>query len=84
MKSDIAFWIYFLQGRIENSYDTSHEALKIADESGDVFSKAHAYLAHGVSYFGKGYLKEAEEHLLKAVDFAERTNQLPVTALSNF
>jgi len=44
----------------------------MAEESGDIYSKAHAYTAHGCSCLCKGFLKEAEEHLLKGADFCER------------
>ena len=54
---------YFYQGNIDLAYETSQEALRIADESGDIYSKAHAYTFHGMSCYGKGNLEEAKEHL---------------------
>ncbi|MBW1862938.1 MAG: AAA family ATPase, partial [Deltaproteobacteria bacterium] len=75
MKSHIAL-CHIYQGKIELGYDTSNEALRIADESGDLYSKAHAYTAHGYSYYYKGYLYESKEHLLKGADFSRRINQL--------
>jgi len=49
--SVIKSWIalnYFYQGNIDLAYRTSLEALRIADESGDIYSKAHAYFLHGI------------------------------------
>jgi tetratricopeptide (TPR) repeat protein len=82
IKSYIACFVYLPSGKINLGYKTSHEALRIADESGDIFSKAHAHYAHGVIYYGKGYLKEAEQHLLKAVDFCERINETTFATVS--
>ena len=76
LKTNIVLFVYSCQGNAELSYQLSHEALRIADESGDIFSKANANLAHGGSYFLKGYLEEAEKHLLKAIDFCQKSNQL--------
>jgi class 3 adenylate cyclase/tetratricopeptide (TPR) repeat protein len=84
LKAWIAWIVYRLQGKIDLGYSTSDEALRIANESGDVFSKAHAYTAHGWSYYHKGYLKEAKEHLLKGADFSERINQLYWAALAHY
>jgi tetratricopeptide (TPR) repeat protein len=80
IKSYIAI-LYVTWGKINLGYKTSSEALRIADESGDIFSKAHAHHAHGFSCYVKGYLKEAEQNLLKAADFCERIN---VTAFAAF
>ena len=44
--SAIKCWIalnYFYQGNIDLAHRNSLEALRIADESGDIFSQAHAY-----------------------------------------
>jgi tetratricopeptide (TPR) repeat protein len=71
-KAIIGVQVYFNQGNINLGYKTSNEALRIADESGDIFSKVHAYTAHGWSYYGKGYLEKAEKYFLKLTGFSER------------
>jgi tetratricopeptide (TPR) repeat protein len=76
MKSVIAMWIYNTQGKIDLGYENSNEALRIADESGDIYSKAFAYTNHGWSCYYKGYLEKAKEYLLKGADFSIRINQL--------
>jgi predicted ATPase len=73
-KAIIGAMVYFPQGNINLGYKTSDEALRIADESGDIFSKAHAYTAHGWSYYSKGYLEQAEKYFLKGAGFSERIN----------
>jgi predicted ATPase/class 3 adenylate cyclase len=73
-KSCIARTVYCFQGKIDLGYQASLEGLRLAEESGDIYSKAEAYLSLGYSCYGKGFLDEAERYLLKAVDFCERLN----------
>ncbi|HEA67882.1 MAG TPA: hypothetical protein ENI07_13825 [Desulfobacterales bacterium] len=75
--------VYGHLGNVELAYQTSQEVLKIADESGDIFSKAIANQALGISYYLKGCLKEAEEHLLKSADLLQKSGQLAFAAITN-
>jgi tetratricopeptide (TPR) repeat protein len=74
LKSIIAAFVYNWSGEIDIGYKTSHEALNIANESGDSYSKTVAHNIYGVSCYYKGFFEEAEEHLLKAVSSCERMN----------
>ena len=74
MKSNLAFFSHFYHGRINQAFRTSNEGLQIAEESGDIYSKAMAYVIHGNSCYGKGLLEEAEKYLLKGLEFCERIN----------
>jgi class 3 adenylate cyclase/tetratricopeptide (TPR) repeat protein len=82
-KSQTVILVYFRQGKVELAFQTSQEALRIADESGDMFSKVYANTAHGCSYFLKGFLDKAEEYFLKAVDFYQDDSQLVYAAFTN-
>jgi len=73
-KACIAYNIYFEQGRIDLAYQTSKEALALAEESGDILSKTEANANHGICCFAKGFLEEAEKHLLLGRSFSERAN----------
>jgi len=53
---------------------TSEDAVRLAEESGDIYSKAMAYTVRGTSFYGKGYLDESIGHLLKGIEFCERIN----------
>jgi len=81
-KNTISFNVHNLQGRVNLGYQTSDEALRIAEESGDILSKAGAYLMHGVSCLLKGFFKEAEKHLLKGIGFSERINHFGYNAIA--
>ena len=76
-------WIalnYFYQGKIDLAYRTSSEALRIADESGDIFSKAHAYTLYGYHCYGRGVLEEAKKHSLIGIDLLDKI-KVPILAV---
>ncbi|MGD8716546.1 MAG: hypothetical protein PVG70_18475, partial [Desulfobacterales bacterium] len=74
-KAIMAHHLFSSQGKIALAYETSNEAIRIADDSGDIYSKAFAYSAHGWSCYFKGYLQRAKELLMKGVDFSEKVSQ---------
>ncbi len=76
IRSNLGYFCHWLHGRIELQFKTSHEGLQNAEESGDIYSKAVAYVSHGISYYGKGLLEEAEKYLLEGLQFCERINLL--------
>ena len=73
-KSSLAYFPYYLNGKIDLQFKTSNEAVHIAEESGDIWPKAISYVAHGVSLYARGLLEEAERHLLKGLEFCEKIN----------
>ncbi|MBW2096629.1 MAG: AAA family ATPase [Deltaproteobacteria bacterium] len=81
-KSCIARTVYYFQGNIELSHQGAQEGFRLAEESGDIYSKCEGYTSLGYSHFGKGDLNEAEKNLLKADDLTERINWLPLQALA--
>jgi len=83
MKSNLSTYAYNCQGKINMGYQTSEEALEIAEESGDILSKAMAYTHHGTSCYYKGFLEKAEHHLLKGVSLTEKINLLTHSALAH-
>jgi tetratricopeptide (TPR) repeat protein len=74
IKGAIACWVYNWQGKINEGFKESYEALQAAEESGDIYSKAFCYTYHGDSCYRKGLLREAEEYLVKGINFCERIN----------
>jgi class 3 adenylate cyclase/tetratricopeptide (TPR) repeat protein len=73
VKSQLSMY-YNWQGNIDLGYQTSHEALRIAEESNDIYQNGWAYCYHGFSCIVKGYLEDAIDCFLKALDFGERMN----------
>ncbi len=76
--------MYALRGRVALAYQTGGEAVSLAEASGDTFSKTWSYVYHGYSCYGKGFLEEAEEHLLKGDDFSERINNFLAGGMANW
>jgi class 3 adenylate cyclase/tetratricopeptide (TPR) repeat protein len=74
MKSNLAFFTHWYPGKMDMAFRTSNEGLQIAEESGDIYPKAMAYVIHGASCYGKRLLEEAEKYLLKGLEFCERIN----------
>jgi class 3 adenylate cyclase/tetratricopeptide (TPR) repeat protein len=83
-KTHISICSYAHYGKIALAYQASSEAIRIAEESGDIFSKAISYIFHGFACYCKGFLKEAEEHLLKGDDFSERINNFAFGGLASW
>ena len=75
-KSNMSFYVYSFQGNANLAYETSEEAIRIAEESGDIHSKAMSYTSHGSSCFIKGLFQEASDHFSKGLAFSERANHL--------
>jgi class 3 adenylate cyclase/tetratricopeptide (TPR) repeat protein len=84
MKSMLAYCSYFLNGKIDLQFRTTNESLRIAEESGDIYSKGLANTAHGISCVGKRLLGEAEKHLLKAIEFLEKIDYHAWSAVARF
>jgi tetratricopeptide (TPR) repeat protein len=72
IKSLLSYYCYYYPGKMNLSFNTTMEALRTAEESGDIYSKVATYVSHGFSCIGKGFLEEAEKHLLSGVEFCER------------
>ena len=83
VRMNITHSVYGRLGNVELAYQTSQEALRIANESGDIFSKARANYGLGLSYYLRGRLKAAEEHFLKSSDLSQKSNQLAWAAFAN-
>ena len=73
-KSSLAYFSYYHHGKIDLQFRTTDEALRISEESGDIYSNAIASVGHGIACYGKGLMEEAEKHLLKGIEFCERIN----------
>ena len=82
-KSVMSVYLYDFQGKVDLGHRTSDEALRIAEKSGDSYSKATAHTSYGCSCYFRGLLDEAEQHLSKACEFCERVNWFSWHAMAN-
>ncbi len=73
-KSFESYFVYNLQGRIDQAYETSTEAVQLAEESDDILSKVQVFILHGNSCYSKRYIEEAQKYLVKGVNLCERVS----------
>jgi len=83
MKSNISVYAYDHHGMVAQGYQTSKDAVRIAEESGDIYSKAMAYVSHGTSCYYRGLLEEAEQYLIKGMNFTEKISMFSHNALAH-
>jgi tetratricopeptide (TPR) repeat protein len=74
IKGILALFCFYYPGKIKLMAQISSEAVDGAEESGDIYSKAHAYNSYGIFCYANGHLEVAEGHLLKAAEFCEKIN----------
>ena len=74
VKSDLSYFDHYLPGKIDLAFQASGEAVRIAEESGDILAKVFAYPVHGVSCYGKGFLEDAEKYSLRALEMTASIN----------
>jgi len=84
IKSNLSYFIYYFQGRINKSYNASYEALRAAIECGDIFSKAMALVCHGISCFGKGLFEKATMYLTEGCNYCEKISLIIFNAIAHF
>ncbi|MBI4763916.1 MAG: AAA family ATPase [Deltaproteobacteria bacterium] len=82
-KANFALWCCFYPGEISLGFQISTEAVRLAEDSGDSFSKGVAYSYHGVSCYGKGLFEESEKCLLKGIGFLEKINEKTVNYVAH-
>jgi tetratricopeptide (TPR) repeat protein len=68
----ILSWLSLNSGKIHIGCQLSEETLRLAEESGDIYSKSIAHINHGYALICKGSFIEAEEHLLKGNELCDK------------
>jgi tetratricopeptide (TPR) repeat protein len=76
VKGSMSSFSYMFHGKIDLAYQISKESLQIAKETGDIYLKGMAYSSHGWVCYCKGLFDEAENSLLQALTFCEKTAHL--------
>jgi len=82
-KSVVGMALYF-QGAPSAGLALTAEAVRLAEEIGDVFSKCRAYVSHGLCLYGRGLLKEATDNLSRGAEFANRADYLVWNVLAHY
>ena len=84
IKANFAYCCFFCSGKIDLGFQTSAEAVRMAEESGDIMPKGMAYTSHGASCYGRGLFDEAEVCLLRGVGFFERVKEKMWNTIAHF
>ncbi len=75
-KGNMVYHVYFVQGRFDLACQNSSEAMVLAEESGDIWSKFFAHFNQGLCYLGKGMMRETIAEIMKSLDLAKRIDYL--------
>jgi class 3 adenylate cyclase/tetratricopeptide (TPR) repeat protein len=67
-------WLRLNNGQIHRGSQLSEEGLRLAEDSGDIYSKSIALINHGYVLMCKGSLIEAEGYLLKGNELCDKIN----------
>jgi class 3 adenylate cyclase/tetratricopeptide (TPR) repeat protein len=84
IKGILAIFCYYYPGKIGLGSQISSEAVRVAEESGDIYSKGHAYISDGILCYAKGLLETALDHLLKGAELCERIHYHSWNAYAQF
>jgi predicted ATPase/class 3 adenylate cyclase len=76
MKGLISFLAYYWSGKIDLAYATSKEAIPLAEQSGDIYSKVVAYSIHGISNYGMGFFDMSNHYLEKGRNLNKNLNNV--------
>ncbi len=71
-KASLAYSCYYYPAKIMELVELSSEALKIAQESGDIYSRGIAHTVYGASCYARHQLENAGEHLVEGMRLCER------------
>ncbi|MGO9119546.1 MAG: AAA family ATPase [Desulfomonilaceae bacterium] len=83
-KSALGDFVYCRNGRVSLAYVTTQEALEIANQCGDIFSRAMANTAHGVCCTCMRYIDEGMERLLEGLECCYKINLFSCAAVAHF
>jgi len=83
-KSYQSIFCYQWWGRLKLSEKTALEAIRIAEESGDIYTKAMAYTTLGWTLIEKGMIEEAKKNLLMGIEFCEKINYDIFNAIARY
>jgi tetratricopeptide (TPR) repeat protein len=73
-ESNISCFVNCFWGKAKPALQRGQKALRIAEESDDIYSKTIAYACYGIACYSNGLLEEATQYLLKGIDLAEKLN----------
>ncbi|MBU1741085.1 MAG: hypothetical protein KKC37_06030, partial [Proteobacteria bacterium] len=74
VKSFISHLVKYHQGEIDQAVQTGREVMRLAEKSGDIYSKLFAHCTLGTACYGIGDLDRAVDHFVAGLTIGERIN----------
>ena len=84
IKSCLSYFVYIQQGNLNLASEICDEAIRLAEETGDIFPKAFVYTNYGISCYLKGLIDDAITNLMKGIVFCEKINLYTWNAITQF
>jgi predicted ATPase len=84
MKANLALCCYLYSGNIGTGFRISNEAVRIAEESSDTYSRGMTYSIHGSACYAKGLIEDAIRHSSTGAELCEKINLHSYAMLANF
>ena len=84
IKSCLGYFVYIQQGNLNLASEICDEAIRLAEETGDIFPKAFVYTNYGISCYLKGLIDDAITNLMKGIVFCEKINLYTWNAITQF
>jgi tetratricopeptide (TPR) repeat protein len=81
MQSQLS-WIYVTAGDVGLGYELAQDAVRLAEESEDIYAKSWAYCYPGISLHYKGDLDQAIDDLSRAVEYSKKASMIANYRLS--
>lgn len=81
-KINQSFFVNFFEGRIDLEFQNSKEGLDLAEQSGDILSKAVGLTCHGVSCYNKRLLADSEKYFLEGIYLGEQINLIASNSIA--
>jgi len=66
--------VHFSRGELRAAHETGEQAVRLSEQSGDIYSRALANIHYGGCLFYEGLLDDAESTLLKGAGLSETIN----------
>ncbi len=73
-RSYLSCFAHCWSGQIAAAHENGAEAIRLAEQSGDIYSKGMAYCSYGIACYAKGFFHEAQEYLSRGIEFCGMLN----------
>jgi tetratricopeptide (TPR) repeat protein len=85
IKTNIAWGVYGLQGKMIECHQMFAEPLDLAEQSGDIWSRGYVYSHYGIACYCRGLFDQAMAYILKGAELNQKLgHDMPVVMSKTF